>query len=58
MKELVAIIISIVTEVDRIVHVGYRSTDTTKVSDMTIGVNITGPGSKATRYDADMLFDA
>ena len=57
-KALVAIIISVITEVDGIIHVGYRSTEAIKVAGMTIGVNVTGPGSKATQYGADMLFDA
>ena len=51
-------IISIITEVGRIVRVGYRSPETTKVAGMNIEVNRTGPGRKATQYDADMLFVA
>ena len=58
MRALVAICISIVTEVDGIVHVVYRSTEDTKVAEMTIGVNVTSPVSEAAQYCADTLFNA
>ena len=58
MKAVIAIIISIVTDVDGIVHVGYCSIEMTQFADITIWVNVMRPGIKATQCNADVLFDA
>ena len=49
---------ALVAKVDEIVYAVCSSTEAAKVLDMNIGANVTGPGSKATQYDTDILFSA